>query len=247
MGKDEEKKEKKKGNSAEDLDFVDGTDPVYRAANNGDVAALKRALAAYKTKKERWTAANGRNEDAGDNSAGSPPQHTRTHTTTLYKSTRTPSLLYIPSTTNSSPRCFPRARFRPPPTVCHAVKTTTVYISQTCASYGKANDRFDCVDVRPYLSALHVAASRGYLLMATHLLDAGAELLPDEKGTRESTTASHSFSFSTSFCHARHARHALNFVKGWKNDEESRARRFVTPLRQRWRVATRAGEGAFRS
>ena len=78
MGKDKEKKVKKKGNSAEDLDFVDGTDPVYRAANNGDVAAVKRALAACKTKKERWTAANGRNEDAGDNSAGSPP-HTHTH------------------------------------------------------------------------------------------------------------------------------------------------------------------------
>ena len=83
---------------AEELPFVDGTDPVYRAANNGDTAAVKRVLNEIKNKKDRWTAANSRNEDAGDN------------------------------------------------------------------------------------SALHVAASRGYLLMATHLLDAGAELLPDEKG-----------------------------------------------------------------
>lgn len=87
-----------KSNSAEDLPFVDGTDPLYRAASNGDVTAVKRVLSSFKSKKERWTAVNSRNEDSGD----------------------------------SSP--------------------------------------------------LHVAASRGYLLMATHLLDAGAELLPDEKG-----------------------------------------------------------------
>jgi ankyrin repeat protein len=88
----------KKSNGAEDLPYVDGTDPLYRAANNGDMMGVKRVLAGLKGKKERWTAANCRNEDAGDN------------------------------------------------------------------------------------SPLHVAASRGYLLMATHLLDVGAELLPDEKG-----------------------------------------------------------------
>ena len=83
---------------AMDLPFVDGTDPVYRAASNGDTGGVKRLLSAMASKKDRWTAANGRNEDAGDQ------------------------------------------------------------------------------------TALHVAASRGYMLMATHLLDAGAELLPDEKG-----------------------------------------------------------------
>lgn len=87
-----------KKSTAEELPFVDSTDPLYRAASNGDVTAVKRLLSNLKTKKERWTAANSRNEDSGD------------------------------------------------------------------------------------ISPLHVAASRGYLLMATHLLDAGAELLPDEKG-----------------------------------------------------------------
>ena len=82
---------------AMDLPFVDGTDPVYRARPTA-TPGVKRLLSAIKAKKERWTAANGRNEDAGDQ------------------------------------------------------------------------------------TALHVAASRGYMLMATHLLDAGAELLPDEKG-----------------------------------------------------------------
>ena len=75
---------------AMDLPFVDGTDPVYRAASNGDTGGVKRLLSAMASKKDRWTAANGRNEDAGDQ------------------------------------------------------------------------------------TALHVAASRGYMLMATHLLDAGA-------------------------------------------------------------------------
>mmetsp|Transcript_26057 Transcript_26057/g.41842 ORF Transcript_26057/g.41842 Transcript_26057/m.41842 type:complete len:213 (-) Transcript_26057:63-701(-) len=83
---------------AEALPFVDGTDPLYRSANNGDVTGVKRLLSNFTNKKERWTAANSRNEDAGDN------------------------------------------------------------------------------------SALHVAAARGYLLMAKHLLDAGAVLLPDDKG-----------------------------------------------------------------
>mmetsp|Transcript_15994 Transcript_15994/g.38932 ORF Transcript_15994/g.38932 Transcript_15994/m.38932 type:complete len:224 (+) Transcript_15994:179-850(+) len=82
-----------------ELPFVDGTHPVYRAANNGDVAAVKRALEPLSgDKRARWEAVNSRNEDAGDQ------------------------------------------------------------------------------------SPLHIAASRGYLPMATLLLDAGAELLPDEKG-----------------------------------------------------------------
>ena len=89
---------------AMDLPFVDGTDPVYRAASNGDTGGVKRLLSAIKAKKERWTAANGRNEDAGDQ------------------------------------------------------------------------------------TALHVAASRGHMLMATHLLDAGAELLPDERVRRPCTS-----------------------------------------------------------
>lgn len=86
------------GKAAEELPFVDGTHPVYRAANNGDTGAVKRALDTLPNKKERWVAVNSRNEDADDQ------------------------------------------------------------------------------------SPLHVAASRGYMLMATHLLDAGAELLPDDKG-----------------------------------------------------------------
>jgi hypothetical protein len=81
-----------------DLPLVDGADPVYRAASSGDTGAVKRLLSAIPSKRARWEAANGRNEDAHDQ------------------------------------------------------------------------------------TALHVAASRGYKLMATHLLDAGAELLPDEKG-----------------------------------------------------------------
>ena len=84
--------------NAEELPYVDGTDPIYRAAENGDALKLKRALAGIASKRDRWAAANVRNEDAGDK------------------------------------------------------------------------------------SPLHIAASRGYMLMATDLLDAGAELLPDEKG-----------------------------------------------------------------
>ena len=79
--------------NAEELPYVDGTDPIYRAAENGDALKLKRALAGIASKRDRWAAANVRNEDAGDK------------------------------------------------------------------------------------SPLHIAASRGYMLMATDLLDAGAELL----------------------------------------------------------------------
>lgn len=86
-----------KKSPAEDLPFVDGTFPLYRAAHNADVRGVKRILKEFKSKKDRWTAVNSRNEDAGDN------------------------------------------------------------------------------------SVLHIAASRGYLLMAKDLLDAGAELLPDER------------------------------------------------------------------
>ena len=84
--------------NAQDLPYVDGTDPVIRAAENGDSLRLKKALQSIGNKRDRWAAANGRNEDNDDK------------------------------------------------------------------------------------SALHIAASRGYMLMATDLLDAGAELLPDEKG-----------------------------------------------------------------
>ena len=84
--------------NATDMPYVDGTDPVIRAAENGDSLRLKKALQSIGNKRDRWAAANGRNEDNDDK------------------------------------------------------------------------------------SALHIAASRGYMLMATDLLDAGAELLPDEKG-----------------------------------------------------------------
>jgi ankyrin repeat protein len=94
---DARRKKLKPGSDAASLPYVDGTDPLYRAANNGDIAAVKRVLKAM-NKRQRWVAANSRNEDADDR------------------------------------------------------------------------------------SALHVAASRGYLLMTRELLDAGAELLPDEKG-----------------------------------------------------------------
>jgi|Transcript_2347 ankyrin repeat protein len=81
-----------------DLPFVDGTDPIFAAASNGDTGKVKRLLTAMSSKKEKWRAVNGRNEDKDDQ------------------------------------------------------------------------------------TALHVAASRGYMLMATHLLNAGAELLPDAHG-----------------------------------------------------------------
>jgi|TARA_B110000977_G_scaffold201766_1_gene298468 ankyrin repeat protein len=92
-----EKAETKAGSKAAEI-FVDGSDPVYRAALNGDTSAVKRALTALKSKREKWTAVNGRNEDDDEK------------------------------------------------------------------------------------TALHIAASRGYMLMARHLLCAGAELLPDEQG-----------------------------------------------------------------
>ena len=56
------------GKAAEELPFVDGTHPVYRAANNGDTGAVKRALDTLPNKKERWVAVNSRNEDADDQS-----------------------------------------------------------------------------------------------------------------------------------------------------------------------------------
>ena len=56
------------GKAAEELPFVDGTHPVYRAANNGDTGAVKRALDNLPNKKERWVAVNSRNEDAEDQS-----------------------------------------------------------------------------------------------------------------------------------------------------------------------------------
>ena len=77
---------------------MDGTDLIYRAAENGDALKLKRALAGIASKRDRWAAANVRNEDAGDK------------------------------------------------------------------------------------SPLHIAASRGYMLMATDLLDAGAELPARREG-----------------------------------------------------------------
>ena len=64
------RKKLKPGNrDACSLPYVDGTDLLYRAASNGDIAAVKRVLKAMKTKRERWVAANSRNEDADDQSA----------------------------------------------------------------------------------------------------------------------------------------------------------------------------------
>ena len=51
--------------NAEELPYVDGTDPIYRAAENGDALKLKRALAGIASTRDRWAAAFFFQADAG--------------------------------------------------------------------------------------------------------------------------------------------------------------------------------------